>query len=99
MFKDFQRRLQRDIKKRVDARTSASESRSGGDHKVSLFSSTLAALSFDGSGRRIADLEYVTVNEFTWFVLSHKSLVVFHLLVLILFRAALPPSLSSIVLV
>lgn len=37
MFKDFQRRLQRDIKKRVDARTSASEKKSGGDHKVSLF--------------------------------------------------------------
>ena len=36
MFKDFQRRLQRDIKKRVDARTSSSEDRSGGDHKVSL---------------------------------------------------------------
>ncbi|XP_024358612.1 actin-related protein 3 isoform X1 [Physcomitrium patens] len=33
MFKDFQRRLQRDIKKRVDARTSASEKKSGGDHK------------------------------------------------------------------
>lgn len=29
MFKDFQRRLDRDIKKRVDARVSASESKSG----------------------------------------------------------------------
>lgn len=47
MFKDFQRRLQRDIKKRVDARTSASESRSGGDHKVSLLSSVSAALYVD----------------------------------------------------
>ncbi len=34
MFKDFQRRLQRDIKKLVDARSLASETRSGGDLKV-----------------------------------------------------------------
>jgi actin-related protein 3 len=33
MFKDFQRRLQRDIKKLVDARSLASETRSGGDLK------------------------------------------------------------------
>jgi len=37
MFKDFQRRLQRDIKKIVDARTLASDTRSGGDLKVSSF--------------------------------------------------------------
>lgn len=35
MFKDFQRRLQRDIKKRVDARVSASESKSGSGQRVS----------------------------------------------------------------
>lgn len=37
MFKDFHRRLQRDIKKIVDARLLASEARVGGELKVSNF--------------------------------------------------------------
>ena len=37
MFKDFQRRLQRDVKKIVDTRATASESRNGGHHKVITF--------------------------------------------------------------
>lgn len=37
MFKDFHRRLQRDIKKIVDARVLASEARLGGEIKVSIF--------------------------------------------------------------
>lgn len=36
MFKDFHRRLQRDIKKIVDARLLASEARVGGEVKVSV---------------------------------------------------------------
>lgn len=36
MFKDFHRRLQRDIKKIVDARLLASEARVGGELKVSF---------------------------------------------------------------
>lgn len=35
-FKDFHRRLQRDLKKIVDARVLASEARHGGEIKVSL---------------------------------------------------------------
>jgi actin-related protein 3 len=38
MFKDFHRRLQRDIKKIVDARVLASEARFGGEVKVRIFS-------------------------------------------------------------
>ena len=34
MFKDFHRRLQRDLKKIVDARVLASEARLGGEIKV-----------------------------------------------------------------
>lgn len=37
MFKDFHRRLQRDIKKIVDARLHASEARVGGELKVRFF--------------------------------------------------------------
>lgn len=37
MFKDFHRRLQRDIKKIVDARVFASEARLGGEIKVSIY--------------------------------------------------------------
>lgn len=36
MFKDFHRRLQRDLKKIVDARVVASEARLGGEIKVSI---------------------------------------------------------------
>ena len=36
MFKDFHRRLQRDLKKIVDARVLASDARLGGEVKVSL---------------------------------------------------------------
>lgn len=36
MFKDFNRRLQRDLKKIVDARALASESRHGGEIKVRI---------------------------------------------------------------
>lgn len=36
MFKDFHRRLQRDIKKIVDARVLASDARLGGNVKVSI---------------------------------------------------------------
>lgn len=36
MFKDFHRRLQRDLKKIVDARVLASEARLGGEIKVSV---------------------------------------------------------------
>lgn len=36
MFKDFHRRLQRDLKKIVDARVLASEARLGGEIKVSM---------------------------------------------------------------
>jgi hypothetical protein len=38
MFKDFHRRLQRDLKKIVDARVLASEARFGGEVKVRVFS-------------------------------------------------------------
>jgi actin-related protein 3 len=38
MFKDFHRRLQRDLKKIVDARVLASEARFGGEVKVRIFS-------------------------------------------------------------
>ena len=37
MFKDFHRRLQRDVKKIVDARVLASDARFGGEVKVSIF--------------------------------------------------------------
>lgn len=37
MFKDFHRRLQRDLKKIVDARVLASEARLGGDIRVSIY--------------------------------------------------------------
>lgn len=37
MFKDFHRRLQRDLKKIVDARVLASEARLGGEIKVRVF--------------------------------------------------------------
>lgn len=37
MFKDFHRRLQRDIKKIVDARVLASDARLGGNVKVSIY--------------------------------------------------------------
>lgn len=37
MFKDFHRRLQRDLKKIVDARMTASDARHGGDVKVSIY--------------------------------------------------------------
>jgi actin-related protein 3 len=37
MFKDFHRRLQRDLKKIVDARVFASEARLGGEVKVRIF--------------------------------------------------------------
>ena len=36
MFKDFHRRLQRDLKKIVDARVFASEARIGGEIKVNI---------------------------------------------------------------
>lgn len=36
MFKDFHRRLQRDLKKIVDARVLVSDARLGGEVKVSL---------------------------------------------------------------
>jgi hypothetical protein len=38
MFKDFHRRLQRDLKKIVDVRVRASNARLGGDAKVHMFS-------------------------------------------------------------
>jgi actin-related protein len=38
MFKDFHRRLQRDLKKIVDVRVRASNARLGGDAKVHTFS-------------------------------------------------------------
>ena len=41
MFKDFHRRLQRDVKKIVDARVLASDSRFDGELKVSIFGLTL----------------------------------------------------------
>lgn len=41
MFKDFHRRLQRDLKKIVDARVVASEARLGGEIKVSLGNSSV----------------------------------------------------------
>jgi hypothetical protein len=37
MFKDFHRRLQRDLKKIVDVRVRASNARLGGDAKVQTF--------------------------------------------------------------
>lgn len=37
MFKDFNRRLQRDLKKIVDARVLASDARLGGELKVLIF--------------------------------------------------------------
>lgn len=37
MFKDFHRRLQRDLKKIVDARVLASDARLGGEIKVNQF--------------------------------------------------------------
>lgn len=37
MFKDFHRRLQRDLKKIVDARVLASDARLGGELKVTIF--------------------------------------------------------------
>lgn len=37
MFKDFNRRLQRDLKKIVDARVLASDARLGGEIKVNQF--------------------------------------------------------------
>ena len=37
MFKDFHRRLQRDLKKIVDARVLASDARHGGEVKVRTF--------------------------------------------------------------
>lgn len=37
MFKDFHRRLQRDLKKIVDARVLASDTRLGGELKVIIF--------------------------------------------------------------
>lgn len=37
MFKDFNRRLQRDLKKIVDARVLASDVRLGGELKVLIF--------------------------------------------------------------
>lgn len=37
MFKDFHRRLQRDLKKIVDARVLASDARLGGEVKVNIF--------------------------------------------------------------
>ena len=44
MFKDFHRRLQRDIKKIVDSRVLASEARLGGEIKVSLYDSVFFLL-------------------------------------------------------
>ena len=38
MIKDFHKRLQRDVKKIVDARTDASDARHGGDLKVGISS-------------------------------------------------------------
>lgn len=44
MFKDFHRRLQRDIKKIVDARVLASDGRGSDEIKVSCFSCLISSL-------------------------------------------------------
>lgn len=46
MFRDFGRRLQRDIKKVVDARLKLSETLSGGHIKVRYFESIIMILNF-----------------------------------------------------
>lgn len=59
MFRDFGRRLQRDIKRTVDARLKLSETLSGGRIKVSLRPWLLLSLSLISVYQRLSKTKYM----------------------------------------
>lgn len=65
MFKDFHRRLQRDIKKIVDARLRASEARVGGELKVSFFFCFVCIMYLS---MNLLSFSLITVNAFDFYV-------------------------------
>lgn len=69
MFKDFHRRLQRDLKKIVDARVVASEARLGGEIKVSILDHLFSfntTLDRDGNSWKAILICFVATSHNLW---------------------------------